>query len=90
MREFRSFQSQNIDKYWIKKTKKIDSCRISKMYTNITISFQLIYGTNELKSDYFMILFSEIKNVLQIHKLPHCDGTEIWWSHINFVEINTV
>ena len=46
--------------------------RLSKMYSKFPVPFRLVYGGNDLKSDFPMTNLSEIKNVSRIDSLPHC------------------
>ena len=42
------------------------------MYSNISIIIRLVYGENELKSDYFMAFLFQIKSVSKVKGLPPC------------------
>ena len=47
------------------------------MQSNISIIIRLAYGEKEQKSYYLMENTLEIKNVLKMYSLSHCDHTEI-------------
>ena len=42
---------------------------------------RLLYGVNELKSDYCMTYKSQIQNVLKINKIPHCGPSKCTFCH---------